>query len=252
MAAAAQAAKPKEEHRTVTMVLDRTVSNLEHEFVPAAEAMPEELYTYRPAEGKFKNEKPEFGPAEMRTFAEQVKHVACANFAFASELNDDKPPEGCDKGGPDPATFQGKLSADGASMSGDVAQAGYSIPFTLTRTGDPRIAPVPKNPPIGKELEGTWNGALDLGERQMRLVLRMSNQPDGTATGTIVSPDGSGVEIPIAMRQNGSSLTVDVVSVGASYVGVLNAAGTELAGTWTQGSSGLPLTFTRVAKDKQK
>ncbi len=28
------------------------------------------------------------------------------------------------KGGPDPATFQGQLSADGASMSGDVAQAG--------------------------------------------------------------------------------------------------------------------------------
>ena len=151
------------------------------------------------------------------------------------------------KGGPDPATFQGKLSADGASMSGDVAQAGYSIPFTLTRTGEARIAPVPKNAPIGKELEGTWNGALDVGEKPMRLVLNMSNQPDGTARGTIVSPDGSGVEVPIAITQKASNVTIDVVSVGASFAGVLNASGTELAGTWTQGTSSLPLTF-RLAK----
>jgi hypothetical protein len=147
------------------------------------------------------------------------------------------------KGGPDPAMFQGKLSADGASMSGDVAQAGYSIPFTLTRTGDARIAPVPKNPPIGKELEGTWNGALDLDGKPMRLVLKMSNQLDGTASGTIVSPDGTGVEVPVAITQKAANLTIDVVSVGASFAGVLNAAGTELAGTWKQGTSSMPLTF---------
>ena len=82
----------------------------------------------------------------------------------------------------------------------------------------------------------------------MRLVLKMANQPDGTATGTIVSLDGSGVEIPIAMTQKASNVTIDVASVGASYVGVLNAAGTELAGTWTQGPATLPLTFKRAAK----
>jgi hypothetical protein len=71
----------------------------------------------------------------------------------------------------------------------------------------------------------------------------MSNQPDGTASGTIVSPDGTGVEVPVAITQKASNLTIDVVSVGASFAGVLNAAGTELAGTWKQGSSSLPLTF---------
>ena len=151
------------------------------------------------------------------------------------------------KGGPEPATFDGTLSADGKSLSGNAAQGGSSFPFTLARTGDARIAPAPKNPPIGKELEGTWNGALDLGERQMRLVLKMSNQPDGTATGTVVSADGSGVEIPIAMTQKASNVTVEVPSVGASFVGVLNAAGTELAGTWTQGPAAMPLTLRRAA-----
>ena len=82
----------------------------------------------------------------------------------------------------------------------------------------------------------------------MRLVLKMANQPDGTATGTIVSLDGSGVEIPIAMTQKASSLTVDVASVGATFAGVLNTAGTELAGTWTQGPSAFALTLKRAAK----
>ena len=152
----------------------------------------------------------------------------------------------------EPSTFEGVLSADGKSMSGDLAQAGNSFPFSLTRTGDARIAPTPKSPPIGKELEGIWNGTLEAGGRQLRLVLKMANQPDGTATGTIVSPDGSGVEIPIAMTQKASSLTIDVPSVGASYVSILNAAGAELAGTWTQGPSEMPLTFRRATATEGK
>jgi hypothetical protein len=143
-------------------------------------------------------------------------------------------------------SFKGVLSDDG-SMSGDFVmnQGGYSLPFMLKRTGDARIAPVPKGAPIAKALEGVWKGTLDLGARQMRIVVTMANQADGTSTGTIVSPDGSGVEIPIAMTEKSSSLTIDVVSVGASFVGTLNTAGTAIAGTWTQGASSLPLTLRR-------
>src|SRR6266566_3981916 len=71
--------------------------------------MPEEKYSYRPAEGRFKNEKPEFGSAEVRNFAEQLKHVACSNFAFAAELDGQKPPDACDKGGPNPAKSKKEL-----------------------------------------------------------------------------------------------------------------------------------------------
>ena len=155
------------------------------------------------------------------------------------------------KGGPEPATFEGSLSADGHSLTGTIAQSGVSVPLNLTRTGDARIAPVPRNAAIGKELEGTWNGALVVGGRQMRIVLKMSNQPDGTANGTVVSADGSGVEIPIGMTQKASTLTIDVASVGAAYVGVLNEAGTELAGTWTQGPAALPLTFKRAGAESK-
>jgi hypothetical protein len=94
---------------TVASALLRSFQFQEYQVRSAAEAMPEEKYGFRPAEGKFKNEKPEFGPAEMRTFAQQVKHVACANFAFAAELDGQNPPAGCDKDGPSPAKTKKEL-----------------------------------------------------------------------------------------------------------------------------------------------
>jgi DinB superfamily len=83
MAGAAQAAKPKEERRTVTDVLDHTVLNMEHEFVPAAEAMPEDKYGFAPTGGEFKG---------VRTFAQQIKHVAAVNYELGAALLDQKPP----------------------------------------------------------------------------------------------------------------------------------------------------------------
>src|SRR5262247_1794379 len=94
---------------TVASALLRGMRSQEYDLRSAAEAMPEAKYSYRPAEGKFKNEKPDDGPAEVRTFAEQVKHVACSNFAFAAELDGTKPPEACDKGGPSTARTRAEL-----------------------------------------------------------------------------------------------------------------------------------------------
>jgi hypothetical protein len=144
--------------------------------------------------------------------------------------------------------FRGTQS-DAMSISGEfvTSQGGFNIPFDLKRTGDARIAPAPKNPPIGKELEGTWNGSIDVGGKPERLVLKMSNLPDGTSTGTIQDVDGSNVEIPVAMTQKASNLTIDLSVVSASYAAVLNADN-ELVGTWTQGPLSLPLTFKRVSK----
>jgi uncharacterized damage-inducible protein DinB len=79
----AQANKKNEEHRTVTQVLDRAVTNMEHEFVPAAEAMPEDKFGFAPTNGEFKG---------VRTFAEQVKHVAAVNYIFGAAILSEKVP----------------------------------------------------------------------------------------------------------------------------------------------------------------
>jgi uncharacterized damage-inducible protein DinB len=94
---------------TPAKAIMRTFQFQEYGVRSAAEAMPEDKWNFRPAPGLFKEEKPEYGPSEMRTFGDQVKHVACANFAFAAELDGTKPPEGCDKGGPSPAKTRPEL-----------------------------------------------------------------------------------------------------------------------------------------------
>lgn len=94
---------------TVGSAMLATLQDEEYEVRSAAEAIPAEKYRFRPAEGMFKGEHPEYGPAEMRTFAEQVKHVACSNFAFAAEMDGKTPPEHCDMGGPSPAKTRSEL-----------------------------------------------------------------------------------------------------------------------------------------------
>jgi hypothetical protein len=146
--------------------------------------------------------------------------------------------------------FQGTLSDDGTTIAGDFIQSGHAMPFSLKRTGEARIEPLVKSPPIGKELEGPWSATLDgtyANGIQRRLILTLSNQPDGTSTGTVVTP-GDGLEIPIAsITQDASTVTLDLRAVSGSYSGTVNADGTELKGTFIQGTAVLPLTFRRTA-----
>jgi len=80
--ALAQDAKPAE-HRTIAQVLDRNVAGVENEFVSAAGAMPEEKYSFAPTNGEFKG---------VRTFAQQVKHVAAVNYMVGAAILEEKPP----------------------------------------------------------------------------------------------------------------------------------------------------------------
>ena len=80
--AMAQGAKA-EEHHTVGQVLDSSVKGVEGEFVPAADAMPEDKYSFAPTGGEFKG---------VRTFAQQVKHVAAVNYILGASILVEKPP----------------------------------------------------------------------------------------------------------------------------------------------------------------
>lgn len=77
-----------------------TLQFAEGNFVALVEAMPEDKYSYVPTVGKFD---------DARSFGEQVKHVACAQFAFFNEFEGKKPPDDCEKGGHDPAKSKAEL-----------------------------------------------------------------------------------------------------------------------------------------------
>ena len=73
---------------------------IEGSFLGVAEAMPADKYGFIPSGGNF---------AGVRSFGEQVKHVACAQFAFFNEFEGKQPPADCEKGGHNPAKTKAEL-----------------------------------------------------------------------------------------------------------------------------------------------
>jgi uncharacterized damage-inducible protein DinB len=85
---------------TIADSVAETLKFAEGGFLGLAEAMPEDKYDYIPTAGKFD---------DARSFGEQVKHVACAQFAFFNEFEGKKPPDDCERGGHDPAKTKTEL-----------------------------------------------------------------------------------------------------------------------------------------------
>ena len=95
-AASAQASVP----HTIADSVGDMLRYTEGQFLSIVEAMPEGKYSFIPTVGNFN---------DARSFAEQVKHVACAQFAFFNEIEGKKPPEGCERGGPSTAKTKAEL-----------------------------------------------------------------------------------------------------------------------------------------------
>ena len=74
-AAAPAAAPPMAMKMDVTSVLERNLKSLENDVVPAADAMPEDKYDFKPTNDLIKGS--EF--TGVKTFAQQVKHIAVTN-----------------------------------------------------------------------------------------------------------------------------------------------------------------------------
>jgi len=152
------------------------------------------------------------------------------------------------KGTPGNRVFQGVVAEDGTSMSGEFIQSGFTMRFALARKGAAQIDTPIRSAPISKNLEGPWSATLE-GTYQngikRTVVLTLSNQPDGSSTGTIFN-SGEGLEVPIAsITQDASTITLDLRAVGGTFSGKVNTEGTEIVGSFIQGTAVLPLTFRR-------
>jgi hypothetical protein len=148
-------------------------------------------------------------------------------------------------------SFAGKLDAAGNVLSGDFSQGGATLPFSLSRAGEAKFEPVVPSAAIDKALEGSWEGALSAGGKTLRLVLKLANGTDERATGSIVSVDQGGVEIPIqtvaqSAGQAGPHLELLLPTIAASYKADLKD--NQLSGTWSQAAGSAPLVFKRAAK----
>jgi uncharacterized damage-inducible protein DinB len=126
----------------------------EGQLLSVAEAMPEAKYSFIPSGGNFEG---------VRSFAEQVKHVACANFAFFNEIEGKTPPEHCEKGGPAKATTRAallKYLRDSFDY-GNRVLATINAQNALTRVDSPYAGP---NTRLGIAVAAVWHIADHYGQ----------------------------------------------------------------------------------------
>jgi DinB superfamily len=81
--AAANPQAKMDQKPTFAAVLNGTLGGFEKEVVSAAEAMPDDKFNFAPTQGDFKG---------VRTFAQQVKHVAAVNYMLGAAILSEKPP----------------------------------------------------------------------------------------------------------------------------------------------------------------
>ena len=150
-------------------------------------------------------------------------------------------------------SFEGKLSEDGGGIEGSATSDRGSAPFHLKRTGPADVKLPPASTPLAKELEGNWQGVLELAGQPFRALLRLSHDANGLGVGTLVSVDQDGQEFPITtITQNGRGLDFEIRVIRAKYTGALNAAGTEISGEYAVDAVKLPLVFKRAAESPKR
>jgi pimeloyl-ACP methyl ester carboxylesterase len=89
---------------------------------------------------------------------------------------------------------------------------------------------------------------LDVGPTKLRLALHVEAAADGTLTAVLDSVDQD-ARIPVETLQvEERAWRLTAGSIGATFTGTMNADGSAVDGTWSQGGRGLPLRLVRLAE----
>lgn len=100
---------------------------------------------------------------------------------------------------------------------------------------------------VPAELDGIWEGKLDVGAIKLRLVFRITIGEDGAASATIDSPDQGAFGLPVDdVSFEEGKVKLAMRALAATYEGTPDAEWSKLAGRFTQAGHALPLDLARV------
>ena len=137
---------------TIASAIDREISLVEKEVVEAAEAMPEDKFDFSPEKLNI----PGSDYKGVRTFGEQLKHIAASNYLIWSPITGEKPPDNVNDGkGPDNM----KAKADIIKYVKDSFAFGHKAVATLNESN--LVQPIPRNnrPPTTRLFQATFAAA---------------------------------------------------------------------------------------------
>jgi uncharacterized damage-inducible protein DinB len=116
---------------TIASIVGDSINRSEQNVLGAAEAMPADKYDFAPTSGTFTG---------VRTFAQQVKHVAYVNYVFWGPLAGEKPPFDLSSGTV-PDSFATKAQI--VQLLKDSYAVGYRAAATLTAANATRAITIP-------------------------------------------------------------------------------------------------------------
>jgi fermentation-respiration switch protein FrsA (DUF1100 family) len=145
-------------------------------------------------------------------------------------------------------TYEGKVAADGATISGTWSQ-GQPLPLDFKRAAAP--VKTEHKPAKPSDIDGAWMGSLDTGGMKLRVVFHIVNTEDGL-TATLDSPDQGAMGLPVTtVTRDGASLKMEAKQLGGVFEGKIAADRSSIEGTWKQSGGNLPLVLKPV-KDQSE
>jgi hypothetical protein len=147
------------------------------------------------------------------------------------------------------ARFELKLGPDG-KMKGAISGPS-SQPVEFKRTGEAKVELIPASPAVSKELEGDWEGSLQMPNGGFRMVFHFKNQPDKTVLTTFDTPNATNLPLN-DVKQTGPKVEFGMRIAHGAFQGTLNKEGTELAGQFTHEENSVPLTLRKKSPQPEK
>jgi hypothetical protein len=101
--------------------------------------------------------------------------------------------------------------------------------------------------PTRERLPGTWQGTLDVGGTQLRVVFNVSEASDGALTATMDSPDQGATGLPVdSVQVTADTVRFGLTAIQGAFAGVMSDTSRAIDGQWAQGGLKLPLRLQRV------
>lgn len=101
-----------------------------------------------------------------------------------------------------------------------------------------------------QEITGSWQGTLPLGEKGLRVVMKIDKLDGSALKVALYSIDQGGQSMPAsAATFTGGTLKLEISLISALYEGKLASDGNTITGTFTQVGHPNPLVLTRATKE---
>ena len=100
-----------------------------------------------------------------------------------------------------------------------------------------------------QDLSGVWQGTLQAGGREMRVVFRITNADGGGFRAMGYSIDQGSQPIPVSVTQDGATVRLGLVAIGGTYDARLSPDSATMTGTFVQGGTTSSLTLRRATPE---